>query len=356
MPTVTKRSAGVLGTAALAAAVTLGVTQPAPSNAEFAALQRQVTALQSRVAKLEAAVFPSPTPSPRPTPIPTLITVGPPPTPTITLAPATLPPAVKVAQFPGSGPATAAAFLALARDESIDEIDWAGGTYAKWAAFLDVARVRPLLVRPVGDVVWDGTGTINTPPWRIGWSSRAANITFDPSGTGTFTIANYRIGKAGLVMVRYGESIAMNGVHVRGSEGGFGDGIPGQQQHAHAVYITTDETHRSKNLTFNDWDVEGPANRMLNGLQTYGATTVDGLTALRWKVRNLHRWLYLWSNPTGVVIDGWVGSDSDATVDNTPNQAKGVVSNCRATSSGALTPGAGFWKAGQLVGSGNVAS
>jgi hypothetical protein len=299
-------------------------------------LATRVGSLEARVAKLEAAPPVDPPP------------VDPPPV------------TGKVAKLPAG--ASAAAFLALAKDLSIDVIELAAGTYPG-LGFPDVDRTsaHPLLVRPApgAAVIWDGTGTINAPLARIGWSSKASYITFDPAGTGgSFTAQNYKLGKAGLVMGRSFDHITFNGLIVRNVEGGFGDGIPGQQQHTHAVYLMGN-AGRSKAWTSNGWDVVGPANRMLNGLQTDGSPNADGVTAKGWKVRSLHRAVYAWSDPTGLVIDGWDIADCNVTIDNNKGgtNAQGVVSNCKAINSGPLAVGAGWWGGTRLVsGGGNSAS
>jgi hypothetical protein len=127
------------------------------------------------------------------------------------------PPTGKVVAFNGG---SASAFVTLCKDLTIDVIEMAGGTYPGWAAFLDVDRTsaHPLLIRPKAGaaVVWDGTGTTNTPPFRIGWSTKASYITFDPAGTGgSFTAQNYKLGKAGLIMGRYFDHLTFNGLIVR---------------------------------------------------------------------------------------------------------------------------------------------
>lgn len=274
-------------------------------------------------------------------------------------------PTGRIVQFPGTGPATVAALLALAKDLTVGVIEWQAGTYAKWDGLrFDVARPadKPLLVRPIGAVIWDGTGTINEPPWRIGWSGLLSNVTFDPSGTGTFTAQNYKLGKIGIVTVRYFDTVTFNGVIVRNVEGGYGDGVPGQQQHTHCVYVSSSNdglsgNPRSKRWTSNNWDVVGPANRMLNGFQTDHAPNTDGVTANGWKVSSLHRAVYAYADPTNLLIDGWDIADCNATIDNYyAGAAQGIVRNCRSVRSGPMAPGQGSWKAGTLTGTGNVAS
>jgi hypothetical protein len=226
---------------------------------------------------------------------------------------------------------------------NISVIEIAGGTYHQWSAFVNIDRTsaHPLLVRPApgADVIWDGGGG-NTPPWRLGWDGhRASYITFDPAGTGgSFTIQNYVIGLAGLVISRYTDHFTFNGVMVRDC---YGTVSP---QTSHAVYLDTDGTHRAQYWTSNNWNVIGPANHYLNGFQTEHTPNADHVVARNWTVSNLHRAAYLYGNATDVSIVGWTISDCDGTIDNRYGDGTtGVVSSSTATNSGPMAPGQGDW-------------
>jgi hypothetical protein len=285
-----------------------------------AVLAAAIADLAGRVTKLEAPVVPPPV-------IP--------------------PPGQKVVAFSG----TAAQLVALMADTSVDVIEMVAGTYARWSAIINVARptTRPLLVRPAGAVIFDGTGMGGTPPFYVGWNSLASYITFDPAGTGgSFTIQNYAIAQIGLVDAKYTDHVTFNGIVVRNCTGTV------SPQTSHCLYVESDGTHRSKAFTANGWDVVGPTNRYLNGVQTYHAPNVDGLTLHGWKVTNLHRAGYLYADATGVDIDGWTIADCDATFD-AQDSASGTVRNCHATNSGTTKPGSGYWTDAALVdGGGNT--
>ncbi len=291
-------------------------------------------------------------PAATPTAVPTAA-----PTATPTSAP-TATPTPSVAQFPGNGPATATALVAMMANTNISVIEIAGGTYAGWYAFVNIDRTaaHPLLVRPApgANVVWDGTGLNNSPPWRIGWDSKASYITFDPAGTGgSFTIQNYVIGLAGLVMSRYTDHVTFNGVTVHGC---YGTVSP---QTSHTVYLDTDGTHRSQYWTSNNWTVIGPANRYLNGFQTEHGPNADHVRADNWVVTSVHRAAYLYGNATDVHIDGWTISNSDGTIDNQYGDGTtGEISNSTATNSGPMQPGQGYWlnNGRVLDGGGNAAN
>lgn len=270
----------------------------------------------------------------------------------------TPPPNERVAVFRTTG--KPADLVALMKNLAYDVIEMERGLYAKWTAVIDVVRPadKPITVRPgpgTGDVVFDGTGLAdNTMPFKIGWQSTglAANVTFDARGQGgRFVMQNYRIGKTGLIETRRFENIGFHGVLVRNCEGGY-DG--GAKQHAHAIYLGAlkgGTAYRSKNWASNDWIIEGPASRMLNGFHVYSGVAgigVDGAVATDWKVRDLNRAAFVWSPSTGVLIDRWEIDNCDCTIDNTPNEATGEVRNVHSRKSGALAEGQGFWKAGKL--------
>ena len=243
-----------------------------------------------------------------------------------------------VVQFPGSGASTPAALLALMADTATDVIEIAAGTYTAWVCFVNVARpsARPLLIRPAAGaaVVWDGGGG-EDPAWRIGWSSLASYITFDPAGTGgSFKIQNYDIGLAGLVMARYTDHVTFNGVIVRNCTGTV------TPQTSHALYLDSDGTHRAQRWTSNNWDVVGPANKYLNGVHIYHTPSTDHVTLHGWTASSLFRAGFLDGDATGIDVDGWTIDNCTVTFD-AVETAAGVIRNCHATSSGTTVFGAG---------------
>ena len=257
------------------------------------------------------------------------------------------PPGQKIVPFSG----TAAQLVALMADMTVDVIEIAAGTYPKWSVIINVARPtsRPLLVRPAagGAVIFDGTGMGGTPPFYVGWNSLASYITVDAAGTGgSFTIANYSIAAIGLVDAKYTDHVTFNGLIVRNCSGA--------PRTSHCLYVESDGTHRSKSFTANGWDVVGPSNRYLNGVQTFHSPSVDGLTLHGWTVSNLHRAGYIDADATGIDIDGWTIANCDATFD-AAETAAGVIKNCHATNSGSTVFGSGYLTDRALVdGGGNT--
>jgi hypothetical protein len=288
-------------------------------NAEIAARKagdttntNAIAALAARVAALEGAPAPTPTPDPTPPPVP----------------------GQKVVPFSG----TAAQFTALIADTTVDVIEIAAGTYLRWSVILNTDRTaRPLLVRPAAGaaVIFDGMG-ISAPPFYVGWNSLCAHVTFDPAGTGgSFTLQNYSLGQIGLVDMKHVSDVTFNAFIVRNCTGTV------SAQTTHCLYVESDGTHRSARVTANGWNVVGPSNRYLCGVQTYHEPNVDGLTLHGWTVTGLHRAAYLWADATGIDVDGWTISSCDATFD-AEETASGTIKNCHATNSGKTVFGSGY--------------
>lgn len=293
------------------------MTWTSKETARVAAIEASVAALTARVAALEA-------------PVP--------------------PPTGVVRPFPGTGSNTPAAFIAMMRDMTLDVIEIAAGTYTGWNLNVkDLSRAaRPLTIRPAGAVIFDGGGMssgllyLNTLVGAGTPTIPVEDITF----TGPFTVRNYALGATGLVLTGWVKRVTLNGFIVRN--------VTGSGNTSHALYVNSDEAHRSSAITANGWDVLC-SNRTISALQTYHEPQVDGLTAIGWKVAGCHRATYLYHNATGITVDGWTIADCNATID-AEGVATGVVKNCTATNSGPLAKGQGYWlAAGILDGGGNIA-
>lgn len=118
---------------------------------------------------------------------------------------ATAPPSQNVAQFPGAGPNTAAAFLSLVANMTYDAIEIAGGTYTWDGVHIDVDRSsRPLTVRPrSGEIVtFVGDGATSEGIFFLGYNSYTAYITFDGIIDGGFQFTGMELAAAGIWEVR----------------------------------------------------------------------------------------------------------------------------------------------------------
>jgi hypothetical protein len=306
------------------------------------------------------ASAPDPTPSPRATPLPTTTLATPTPaetpptptsTPTATLAPPTASPAPpptatpaptpgatttptptdthspqKIVQFGPSG--TQAQFVALMRDMTIDVIEMQSGTYRGWHLRFDVDRsARRLTVRPApgATVIFDDAGGRTYGGlFYAGWSGYTSNIAFQ----GPFRITNYTIGETGLVSTAWVANLTFNDFTVRGTTAPTTNG-----QTAWAVYVSSDGTHRGRNLTFNDWNVDSSgSDHKVSGLQLYHTPQAAGVTALRWTMTGGHWGFVGRFDATDVEVAGWTISDCVIAFDS--QGPAGIVRNMRASTSG----------------------
>lgn len=252
-----------------------------------------------------------------------------------------------IAQFPGTGPNTSAAFLALMANMNIDTIEMAAGSYTGWHLYVRLSRAaRPLLIRPAAGAAvtfaGDGTGAgllyLGTNVGAPGYPSFATDyITMDAAGTGgSFTATGYTLGGTGLVMTGWVNHVTVNGLIVRNITGAAGGST------SHCLYVNTDDTHRGQNITANGWDIAFTGSRLVNGVQTYHTPNAQGVTLHGWTISGCHRAGYIWADGSGIDIDGWTIANCDATFD-AQGTAAGSVKNCHATNSGTTTPGSGYW-------------
>jgi hypothetical protein len=245
--------------------------------------------------------------------------------------------------FPASG--TATQFVALMADMTIDVIEMAPGTHSGWHLYVRLDRsARPLLIRPApgaavvfqGDSSGSGLLYLGANVGLPGYpTSATAAITFDAAGTGgSFTATGYTLGATGLVYTGWVHHVAVNGLIVRNITGAAGGST------SHALYVSSDDTHRSSGIVANGWDVQ--LTHLVNAVQTYHNPSVDGLQLHGWNVSGCNRAGYIWADATAVDIDGWTINSCNVTFD-AQQTAAGTVKNTRAVSSGTTTPGHGYW-------------
>jgi hypothetical protein len=276
------------------------------------------------------------------------------------------------AQFPGTGPSTAAALTAMMTNNSIRIIEIAAGTYSQFHVYIRNTRgsANSLTVRPApgAAVIFDGASVAGADGvFYFGADNGGAGypgsvtdyITIDAAGTGgSFAFANYHIGSTGLVYTGWSDHITVNGITVTGFDGVISGG--GFYNQSHAVYVSEGGSpgHATTNLTANGWNVTG-VSRHVNGLQTFHEPQGATRTAHTWTVTLLNHWALIYGNSGSLVdIDGWNGTNCNATIDSPSGQAiSGTVKNCNGHGScGTLALGSGLWTNTNLAnGGGNVA-
>ena len=252
-----------------------------------------------------------------------------------------------ITPFPGSGPRTAAALKAMIENINVEIIEIAAGPYTGFSVYIGIDRTsaHPLVIRPApgAAVIFDGSGTGGVGLFYFGSfigqaRGKTSYITVDAAGTGgSFAATNYSIIDTGLVCTGWASHITVNGFTVTNCTG-----TPSQTS-SHMVYVSSDGVHRGDHITANGWNVTGDVARTLNGLQTFHEPNADTVVAHSWTVTKLHRWMYLWADATLIDIDGWNGTNCDASVD-AQQSSSGVVKNCNGHGScGPLAPGSGQW-------------
>lgn len=252
---------------------------------------------------------------------------------------------------PGVTSAQVAAYIG---NTAYDVIEFTAGTYSGLHVFVRANRgsSHPLLMRPAtgAAVIFDGGGGsagngflyLGANVGLPGYPSAVTDyITMDAAGTGgSFTIQNYNIGSTGLIYTGWVAHIEINGIIVRTCTGVTGGG--GQYNQSHCLYIASDDTHRSADITANDWDIVFTGTRSMNALQTFHNPNVDGLTAHGWDVDNVHRAGLIYGDGTLIDIDGWTINHADETFD-TGETCTGSVKNSTATNSGNTIVGTSPW-------------
>jgi hypothetical protein len=246
------------------------------------------------------------------------------------------PPALVVRSLPA--PATAAQFLALVADMSIDVIELSG-IYTGWSATINVDRsARPLTVRPAPGaiVTFSGAGATSG-LFRFGQGGVAKAITMSD-----FTLVAWTFKDTGLVWTGNADGITLDRITLLNCNGV----LPVLGQMAWCLYISYDGGVAADNITANDWTIIG-AGRTLNGAQLRG-TGHANIALRRWNVAHLAYAFYDSSDTAGLTLDDWTLDDCGQ-VAGTPASivftgSTGTYRNIRATNSLPLllAPGTGM--------------
>jgi hypothetical protein len=225
---------------------------------------------------------------------------------------------------------TASRLLASIADNTIDVIELAGGMYTPGPVTINVARTRPLLIRPAkGATVVFAKGS--TTAFAFGFAGGVAgNITMQG-----FIFDDYHIGATGIIWIGNAHDITLNSMTVRNSTGLGGT--------SWALYLSTDNGTGPSNIVANDWLVDG-GGRTLGALQSYHNPNARGVTALRWKVSNCAYTIYAHSDATGLDIEDWTadscGLTTYAFLSVILQDVGGIIKNVHSTNSGAAAIGA----------------
>jgi len=217
---------------------------------------------------------------------------------------------------------TAAQLIAAARDNSVDVIELAGGTYHVGGIGLSVARTNPLTIRPAAGatVVFSGS---NGGGSALVISGGASNITIEG-----ITFDGYQLADTGLVWVGNAHDIALRDITVRHTTG--------QGAYSWALYLSYSGGVAANRITATGWDVDG-GSRTIGGLQIGNSTGPDQshVTATGWRVTNAAYAIYSAAGASSVGIDGWTIDSSglgNLSVDIV--NTSGTISNVHATNSG----------------------
>jgi hypothetical protein len=279
-------------------ATTTAATVPDPDLSPYAK-QSDLAALTSRVAALEAAVFP---------PVQTEV----------------------VKAFPAGG--TAAQMEAMAADTTIDAIEMAAGTYRFRGCDLPDRSARPLTIRPAkgAAVVFSALSDGDYGDRAFGFQG-ASHITIDGSA-GSITLQDYALAQDGLFLMINAHAITLRALTMAR----IGGNSRSNEQSSHLFYVSRDcggidisgVTASSMGPGCTPGAVYGAS-----GLHVYTGGTgasVSGISLRSSRISGANWGVVLRNAATGVVIDGVVlsgcGHAVPAALD-ASSDCKGTVSN-----------------------------
>lgn len=202
---------------------------------------------------------------------------------------------------------TVATFLALLADETIDIIEMASGTYTWATVDVDIARVHPVIIRPVdgGTVTFSGAITSEDQRGQFEFgegANQCSNMDFE----GPFIFTGYTLGQIGIIWMQNVRHLKFNNVTVVSSS----YGASGGPYTSWAVYISsTSAGYHSEDVELNDWTVDCGA-KVLSALQVIGGRNI---TAARWKVTGA--WFAIYATPEyGVALSNFFVEDWEVDV------------------------------------------
>jgi hypothetical protein len=217
---------------------------------------------------------------------------------------------------------TAAQLASAARDNSIDVIELAGGTYHLGGVGLSGARTNPLTIRPQAGATVIFAGS-NGGGSALVISGGASNITIQG-----ITFDGYQLADTGLVWIGNAHDITLRNITVRHTTG--------QAAYSWALYLSYSGGVAANRITATGWTVDG-GNRTVGGLQIGNSTGPDQsqVSVTGWHVANTAYAIYSAAGASGVDIDGWtIDSSGLGNLSVDIANTGGTISNVHATNSG----------------------
>jgi hypothetical protein len=230
-------------------------------------------------------------------------------------------------------PATWGNFLTYMRDETIDVIELANGTYTS-GAVINVSRTNPITVRPAAGA----TPTWTSGTFLFGNGGFAKNITMQG-----MRLNNYAIGSTGIFWLGNCTDITLNSMTVTGITSST------VTYQSFALYCSWDAGIPPQRVRADGWTVTGSGTRSFSAFQAVHAAG-NSFTASNWTVDNVGYAIYITDNWTNVTLNNWTINNAGVSA-GTPSSvfiggATGTYSNVHITNSitarwGTMTDGGG---------------
>jgi hypothetical protein len=233
-------------------------------------------------------------------------------------------------------PATWGNFLTYMRDENIDVIELANGTYTS-GAVINVSRTNPITVRPASGA----TPTWTSGTFLFGNGGFAKNITMQG-----MRLNNYAIGSTGIFWLGNCTDITLNNMTVTGITSST------VSYQSFALYCSWDAGIPPQRVRADGWTVTGTGTRSFSAFQAVHAAG-NTFTGSNWTVDNVGYAIYITDNWSGVTLNNWTINNAGVSA-GTPSSvyalaASGTYSNIHITNS--ITA---RWGASMIDGGGNT--
>lgn len=256
-----------------------------------------------------AANIPPPTPTTKSisnTYTPTAINT---PTPTTASTPTSS--SQKIVQFGPSG--TAAQFLTLTKDMTVDVIEMAAGTYPWNNVQIDADRTtRPLTIRPAAGTIvkFTGNGATSAGIFFFGLNSAAKWITMDGVTSGGFTFDGIALAQAGVFEIRSSDHLTFKNMTFKNLTR---DPVWSDKPYkSWAAYISTSGGRGNDHLLLDHWTLLAPkVYRDVSAIQVASSTTQNGSITITNITMTQYDYAFYAEVPTtNLTLDNWNITDS----------------------------------------------